>query len=85
MLLSLCSYFRICFRHIQTNSSIVQEHNHTYSEPWHIRITKHIQTPRYIHNTILNIFAKAPSWNFDTVLNAPLFYRCYQISRVTLQ
>ena len=56
------------FRHIQ-------EHTHTYSEPcvslpnsepWHI------QTPRYIHNTILNIFTKAPSWTFDTVLNAPL-------------
>ena len=65
------------FRH----SSIIQEHAHAYSElcvslvyaePWYILITKHIQTPRYIHNTILNIFARAPSWTFDTVLNAPL-------------
>ena len=75
------SYFRFCFRHIQINSRIIQEHTHAYlvpsvslaySEPWHILITKHIQTPRYIHNTILNIFTKAPSWTFDKVLNAPL-------------
>ena len=39
---------------------------------------------RYIHNTILNIFTKASSWTFDIVLNAPLFYRCYLTSRVTL-
>ena len=32
-----------------------------YSEPWHIPITKHIQTPRYILNTI--------SWTFDTIAN----------------
>ena len=45
----------------------------TYPEPWYILITKHIQRyPRYIHNTILNIFSKAPLWTFDTVLNAPL-------------
>ena len=75
------SYFRFCFRHIQTYSRIIQGHTHAYlvpsvslaySEPCHILITKHIQTPRYIHNTILNIFTKAPSWTFDTVLNAPL-------------
>ena len=81
MLLSLYSYFRFCFRHIQTYSRIIQEHTHAYSvpsvslaysEPWHILITKHIQTPRYIHNTIFNIFTKAPSWTFDAVLNAPL-------------
>ena len=57
----------------------------TYSEPWYIPITKHIQAPGYIHNTILNIFRKAPSWTFDTVLNAPLSYRCYLTSRVTLR
>ena len=68
MLLSLYSYFRFCFRHIQTYSSIIQEHTHAYSEPclflvysepWYIFITDHIQTPRYIHNTILNIFHKS--------------------------
>ena len=77
----MCSYCRFCFRRIQTYSSIIQEHTHAYSEPcvslaypepWHNLITKHVQTPRYIHNTILNIFTKAPSWTFDKVLNAPL-------------
>ena len=38
---------------------------------WYVPITKHIQTPRYIHNTILSIFTKAASWVFDTVLSAP--------------
>ena len=89
-----CSYFRFCFRHVLTYSSIIQEHTHAYSEPsvslayskpWHISITKHIQTLRYIHNTILNIFTKAQSCTFDTVLNAPVFYRCYLTSRVTLR
>ena len=47
-------------------------------KPWNILIAKHIQTLRYIHNIILNIFTKALSWTFDTVLNASLF------SRVTL-
>ena len=56
-----------------------------YSEPWNIPITKHFQTLGYIHNTTLNIFAKAPSWTFDTVLKAPLFFRCFLTSRVTLQ
>ena len=76
------SYFRFYFKHIQTYSSIIEEHTHANSEPcvslvyseiWHIRITKHIQTPKYIHDTLLNIFTKAPSWTHDTVLNAPLF------------
>ena len=76
--LSLQSYFTFCFRHIQTYSSIIQEHTHAYSqpcvslpnsEPWSIPIIKHIQTPRYNHNTTLNIFTKARSWTFDTVLN----------------
>ena len=67
MLLILYSYFRFRFRHIGTYSSIIQDHTHAYSEPcvplaysepWHIPTTKHIQTPRYIHNTILNIFTK---------------------------
>ena len=31
----------------------------TNSESWCICITKHIHTPRYIHNTILNIFTKS--------------------------
>ena len=56
-----------------------------YSEPCHIIITKLIQAPRYIHNTILTIFTKAPSWTFDTVLNASLFYRSYLTSRLTLR
>ena len=72
------SYLRFCFRHIQTYSSILQQHTHAYSEPWvslaysepwHILITKHIQTPRYLHNTILNIFTKTPSWTFNRVLD----------------
>ena len=74
-----------CFRHIQTNWYIIQGSAHTYSEPCislvyskprHIPVTKHIQTPRCIHNAILNIFTKAASWAFDTVLSAP--------SRITL-
>ena len=83
MLLGLYSYFRFCFRHIQTYLSTIQEHTHAYSEPcvflaysepWHIPVTKHIQISRYIDNTILNIFSKATSWKFDTVLNAPVSY-----------
>ena len=99
MLLSLRSYFWFCFRDFLIYSSIIQEHTHheyahaysepsvflAYSKPWHISITKHIQTLRYIHNTILNIFTKAQSCTFDTVLNAPVFYRCYLTSRVTLR
>ena len=96
MLVILYSYFRFCFRPIQTYSSIIQEHTHAYSEPWvslaysepwHILITKHIQTPRYIHNIILKIFTKAPSWPFNTVLNMShlISYKCYLTSRVTLQ
>ena len=77
MLLSLYSYFRLCFRQIQTYSSIVQEHTDAYLEPWHTPIPQHIQTPRYIYNAVLNIFTKASFWTFDTVLNAPLSYRCY--------
>ena len=46
---------------------------------------KHIQAPRYIHHTILNIFSKATFWTFDTVLSAPLSYRYYLTSRVTLR
>ena len=34
---------------------------------------------------MLNIFTKAQSWKFDSVLNAPVFYRCYLTSRVTLR
>ena len=58
------------FRYIQPCVSLA------YSEPWDIFITRHVQTPRYIHNTILNFFTKAPSSTFETVLNVPLFYRC---------
>ena len=85
MLLGLYSCFRFGFRLNQPYSSIIQKDTHShsepcvsqaYSEPWHIPIKKHIQTSRYIHNTILNIFTKASSCMFDTVLNAPLFYRC---------
>ena len=59
------------FRHYL---SIIQEYNHTYSEtcvslayskPYHIPITKHIQTPRHIHSTILNIFTKTLSWTLQ--------------------
>ena len=70
------------FRHIQASPEACVSLQ--YSEPWHIPITKHFQTLWYIHNTILNIFAKAPSWTFDTVLNVPLFFRCYLTSRVSL-
>ena len=68
------------FRHIQALFESILTHIQnlaTNSEPWHI------QTARCIHNTILNIFGKAPSWTFDTVLNR-LFYRCYLTSRITL-
>ena len=91
MLLSLHNYFRFCFKHVQTYSSIIQEHIHAYSElsvflaylkPFKLKtlqtpITKHIQPLRYIQNTILNIFTKAQSWTFDANLNAPLLYKCY--------
>ena len=78
----MCSYFKFCIRHIQSYSSITQEHTHAYAEPCvflaysetrQIPITKHIQVPRYIHNTILNIFTIPPSWTFDTVLHASVF------------
>ena len=77
VLLSLCSYFMFCFKHVQTYSNIIQEHTHAYSEhclslpnsePWHI------QTPRYTHIIIFNIFTKASSWTFDAVLNTPLLW-----------
>ena len=93
VLLSLHSYFRFCFRHGLSYSSIIQEHTHAYlepsvsfaySKPWHIPITKHIQTLRYIHNTTLNIFTNAQSWKFNANLTASLFYRCYLTFRVTL-
>ena len=58
----------------------MKEHTHEYSALSidyiyisayleHILVTKHIQTPRYIHDTILNIFKKAQSWMFNTVLD----------------
>ena len=77
VILSFYSYFRFSFRDIQKYSSIIQEHTYAFSklcvaspnsEPLHIPNTKHIQIPRYLHNTILNIFAKAPSRTFDTAL-----------------
>ena len=71
----LLSLFRFCFRHIQTYSSIIPEHTHAYSEPC-VSLTyfyhKAYSDYKVYHNTILNIFAKAPFWWFDTVLNAPL-------------
>ena len=91
MVISLYNYFTFCFRHIETYSSIIQEHTHAYSEPcvylaysdpWHILIEKHMQTPRYVHNTILNIITKAPSWTFDIALNALLSCRCFLTSIV---
>ena len=75
-----CTVITFCFSRIQRNLSIIQGSAHAYSEPyvslvyskpWHVPITKHIQTPRYIHNTILSIFTKAACWVFDTVLSAP--------------
>ena len=36
-------------------------------------------------STKLNVFTKAQSGTFDTVLGAPLFYRCYLTSTVTLR
>ena len=36
--------------------------------------TKHIQTSRYIHITLFNIFTKTSSGKFDTVLNVPYLY-----------
>ena len=61
----LYSCFRFCFRHIRTYSSIVQEHTYAYSEPWHIPITKHIQTPRTtILFIILHVFTKTWKTNW---------------------
>ena len=94
MLLSLYNYFRFCFRHIQTYLTITQEHTHAYSkscvsqpysEPWHIPITRHIQTPWYIHTIVLKIFTKALPWTFDIILNAPPFYTCCLTSGVILK
>ena len=94
VLLSLYSYIKFCFRHIQTYSSIIQEHTHvylepsvslTYSEPWHIHITKDIPNPHCIHYTILNIFINAPSWTFLIQFWIRLFYRCSLTSTVTLR
>ena len=70
MLVSLYICFRLCFRHIQTYSSVFQEHTHGYTEPWDIPITKYIGTQWYIHNTRLKTLTKAPSRTFE--LNAPL-------------
>ena len=70
MLLCMYSNFRFCFGQDQAYSSIIQEHTHAYfltmypcvsleySKPWHISIPNHIQIPRYIYNTLLNIFTK---------------------------
>ena len=75
VLLSFHSQFRFCFRHALTYSSIIQEHTDAYSEPsvsleypkpWHIPITKHIQTIRYIHSNILNILTKAQSCSISS-------------------
>ena len=73
------SLFKSIFTHIQELSVFL-----AYSKLQNIPITKHIQTLRYIHNTILNNFTKARSWP-DAVLNATLFYKCYLTSRVTLR
>ena len=73
-----CTVILGSFSGIFRHSSIIQEHSRTYSElfvslaysgRWHIPFTKYIQTPRYIHITILRIVTKVPSWAFDTVLN----------------
>ena len=69
---SVSGIFRHVWELFNTHAYLVPSVSLAYSEPWHILITKHIQTQRYIHNTILNIFSKAPSWTSDTVLNAPL-------------
>ena len=97
MLLSLYSHFRFCFRHIQAYSSIIKRQTHIQNllYPWHIYnpgifISQGIfrlQNIFIIHNTILNVFTKAPSWTFDIVLNAPFSYRCilYGIFKVIFQ
>ena len=62
------------FRYIRALLKSILTHvkNHVcipgISKPWHNPIIKHIQ--RHIYNTVLNIFSKAPSWTFDTILNA---------------
>ena len=80
------------FRHIRALFKSIHAYSEpcvylVCSEPWHIPITKHIQTSWYIHNfktiskkkiwKILNIFKKARPGTFDKVLNTPLFYRYY--------
>ena len=60
------------FGHIRELFKSILRHIQYLLYPWHILITKHIQAPRYIHNTILNILTKVRSSTFNTVLNAPL-------------
>ena len=72
------------FRYIEALFNSIFAHIQNFLCPWHIPITKHIQTLRYLH-IILNIFTKAQSWIFDAFLNAHFFYRCYLTSRVTLR
>ena len=82
VLLQACSYI---FEHYsRAYSRTLRSFCVLGTKPCRILITKHIQTLRYIHNTILNIFTKAQSWTFDANLNAPLIYRCYLTSRATL-
>ena len=70
------------YKYIQVYSDIFKYYcvSLPNSKHWHIPMIKHIQTPRYIHNTILSIFKKALSWTFDTALNAPLLKRNFTVS-----
>ena len=93
MLFSLYSYFSFCFRQMQTYSSIIQEHTQAdsetcvslpNSEPWHIPSTKDIPTPKYVHNTIFNIFTKPQSWTFDNSECASFLKILYFTESLTL-
>lgn len=67
----------------------VQNQFVAYSELWHNQTYSSITqgafwlTSRYIHISILNILTKTPSWTFDLVLSASVFYVCYLTSRVS--
>ena len=78
--------FQVLFRRMQKYQNTIQEPTHAYSElvdPSHIATARHIHTPRYIRNTILNIFITLHLERL-VLLNTYLFHGDYLTCRVTL-
>ena len=79
------------FRHIPALFKSILTHIQNLLYPWCIQNLAYFYHKEYsdstvYSNTLLNIFTKAQSWTFDTVLNVPVFfYRCCLTSRVTLR